>query len=335
MVAASSAVHGNSNQRLRPINLRRDSRQIWELLDLVFGPTLDAEGRRILDSNLALSYSPNVMLQIGQAAGGLVPGFVWEEESRIVGNISLLGAKTEGRYLIANVAVHPSQRRRGIGRALVREVIKYIQGRHGRSLWLQVESTNESAQLLYERLGFAAMGNVTTWDLANGRLRQLWPGNTRQDKSSAPFAVRPLRRAEWRAAYNLDRAGLNPALNWPEPIERDAYKQGVWRWLGDFLNGRQWESWVMADDNGALVGMVTIGSEWYRPHQLSLRVSPGWQGQLERPLLAKALRRLTYLRAQGTRMDHPENDLITEQLLREANFHARRTLTIMKLELSV
>jgi ribosomal protein S18 acetylase RimI-like enzyme len=334
MVAASSAVHGKSNQRLRPINLRRDARQIWELLDLVFGPTLDAEGRRLLDSNLALSYSPNVMLQLSQAAGGPVPGFVWEEEGRIVGNISLLGTKMEGRYLIANVAVHPGRRRQGIGRALVREVIKYLRGRDGRSLWLQVESSNQSARLLYERLGFAAVGNLTTWDLANGRLRQIRPPETVQNGGSSPVAARPLRRAEWRAAYNLDRVSLNPALNWPEPVEREAYKQGLWRWLGDFVNGRQWESWVMADSEGALTGMVTISSEWFRPHRLSLRVSPAWQGQLEQPLLAKALRRLRYLQPRGARIDHPEDDRVVDALLREANFRARRTLTIMKLELA-
>jgi ribosomal protein S18 acetylase RimI-like enzyme len=334
MVAASSAVRGESNQRLRPINLRRDSRQIWQLLDHVFGPTLDAEGRRILDQNLAMSYPPTMVVQISQAAGGLVPGFVWEEENRIVGNISLLGTKVEGRYLIANVAVHPSQRRRGIGRALVREVVKYVQGRGGRSLWLQVESTNESARHLYERLGFTTAGNVTTWDLSHGRLRQLGPAAGPETPRRGSFSIRPLRRDEWRAAYTLDRASLDVALNWPEPSDREAYKQGLWRWLADFLNGRRWECWVVSDRDNRLAGMVTISSEWFRPHQLTLRVSPAWRGQLERPLLTKALRRLSYLQPREARMDHPEDDLAVNGLLREANFRARRTLTIMKLQLT-
>lgn len=333
MIAASSAVHGKSDQRLRPINLRRDSRQIWQLLDLVFGPTLDAEGRRLLDSSLATNYPPNVMIQISQAAGGLVPGFVWEEEGRIVGNVSLIGTKVEGRYLIANVAVHPGQRRRGIGRALVREVIKYIQVRGGRSLWLQVEATNGTARNLYERLGFTVIGNLTTWDLASGRLRELrldeGPGSTGRDA----IAVRPLRGEEWRAAYNLDLASLKPALHWPVPPEREAYKRGLWRWLADFLNGRQWECWVATDGDNRLAGMVTISSEWFRPHQLTLRVTPAWRGQLERPLLAKAMRRLSYLQRRGARLEHPEEDVVVNHLLRESNFRVRRTLTVMKLEL--
>jgi GNAT superfamily N-acetyltransferase len=312
--------------------MRRDSRQIWQLLDLVFGPTLDAEGRRVLDSKLAMSYPPNVMLQISQAAGGLVPGFVWEEEDRIVGNISLLGTKVEGRYLIANVAVHPSRRRRGIGLALVREVIKTIQARDGRTLWLQVESANVPARNLYERLGFTTIGNVTTWDLAHGRLRELHPIGDSNSAGHA-FSIRPLRREEWRAAYNLDQAGFDPALNWPEPLAREAYKRGLWHRLVDFLNGRKWECWVTAHSDNRLAGMVTISSEWFRPHQLALRVTPAWRGQLERPLLAKALRRLSYLQSRSARMDHPEADISVNELLREANFRARRTLTTMKLEL--
>jgi hypothetical protein len=78
---------------------------------------------------------------------------------------------------------------------------------------------------------------------------------------------------------------------------------------------------------------VGIWSEWGRPHQIALRVHPAWKGQLERPLLAKAIRRINYLSPRIVRIDHPDDDELTNQLLQAANFQPRRTLTHMSLDI--
>ena len=87
------------------------------------------------------------------------------------------------------------------------------------------------------------------------------------------------------------------------------------------------------DDEGKLVGTALIRSEFGQPHELFLRVAPAGQGQWERPLLAKLMRRLRYLRRRHIKMVHPAADEWTQALLMEAGFQNRRTLTTMKLQL--
>jgi hypothetical protein len=64
-----------------------------------------------------------------------------------------------------------------------------------------------------------------------------------------------------------------------------------------------------------------------------MRVHPEWKGEVERPLLAKLLRRLRYLPNRRIRIDHPAGDEMTNALLQNAGLRARRTLTTMRLEL--
>jgi hypothetical protein len=137
----------------------------------------------------------------------------------------------------------------------------------------------------------------------------------------------------WRDAFEVDRASLLPDLNWPEPLAPDAYKLGLWERFDNFVNGRQVETWVVEGNGQPLAGLAAIKTEWGKPHQLTLRVRPEFAGHLERPLLAKLLRRLSYLSRRNVRIDHREDDEITSNLLREANFSPKRTLTYMRLEL--
>jgi ribosomal protein S18 acetylase RimI-like enzyme len=259
----------------------------------------------------------------------LAPGFVWEEDGRVVGNVSLVQSDVPGRCLIANVAVHPGYRRRGIGRMLLQECLEHIQSHHGRQVMLQVESNNDAAIQLYLDLGFSNIGTIRRWETTSSRLRNLPVGED-------DYEVRPLGSRDWAAAYHLDRACLDPNLNWPAPKDRDYFKNSFWRWVGNFLNGRKMETWIIAapaeqENKQQLVGLATINSEWGRPHGLELRVLPSWRGQIERPLLAKLIRRLRYLRGTNILMDHITDDETVNSLLPEANFQIRRYLTFMHL----
>jgi hypothetical protein len=167
---------------------------------------------------------------------------------------------------------------------------------------------------------------MTSWYNANSRLRRL------ETAANAPD-IRPLARQQWRAAIELDRDALVPDLNWPEPLAPDAYKQGLLEHLDNFLNGRQIEHWITEGPDQQLTGLASIKSEWGKPHQLAIRVRPGDGGHLERPLLAKLLRRLNYLSRRNVRIDHRDDDATTNALLRVANFNPKRTLTNMRLEL--
>ncbi|MEW5988372.1 MAG: GNAT family N-acetyltransferase [Chloroflexota bacterium] len=332
MVSTPAIIHHPPRSGPRPLHVGRDMRGVLELLDMVFGSSLDAEGRRYLaDGSTLGGAAPSLLGSLSRPAGSLPPGFVWEESGRIVGNVSLLRTGAGGRYVVANVAVHPGFRRRGMARRLMQETIQAVRAHRGQVIALQVEEANEGAIRLYRSLGFVAVGSMTTWEHSGSRLR----GEPVAAPPEWPF-IRELRAHEWRAAYFLDRASLHPDLRWPEPLTEGFYRRTLWRRLDDFLNGRQTETWVTADERTAgapLVGLATIDSEWSRPHQIHIRVSPAWRGFLESHLLAKALRRLRYLSERAIRLDHPADDAGMNRLLTEARFTARKTLAVMRLDL--
>ncbi|MBK8934753.1 MAG: GNAT family N-acetyltransferase [Candidatus Promineifilaceae bacterium] len=310
----------------RPINLNKDIPQVLELLQIAFGESLDAEGRRALQGYYApqSQMQPAILWRLNPAASRLSQGYVWEENGRVVGNTTLLTTRLHGRFLIVNVAVHPDYRRRGIARLLMQAVTDNVRQRGGREILLQVDHNNSHAIDLYTDLGYANLGAMTTWTAVAGRVHAL------ENPSTIP--IRELRAREWHQAYDLDRLALSPDLNWPEPILPDTYRLGFWRRVANFTNARTAETWVAARHE-RLVGMASIWSEWGRAHQLLLRVQPNWMGELERPLLAKALRRLPYLPRRNIRIDHPADDQLTNDLLREANFKPQRTLIHMRLDL--
>jgi [ribosomal protein S18]-alanine N-acetyltransferase len=59
---------------------------------------------------------------------------------------------------ILNIAVHPSYRRRGIGRALLVYCLNFGSWKRTRKAVLEVRSSNSAAQSLYRSLGFRAVG---------------------------------------------------------------------------------------------------------------------------------------------------------------------------------
>ena len=108
MLATPIVVQSGSKNGPRPINPRKDIRQVLELLDLAFGPILDSYGRRVLDTRASFQYQASFVMRLSLTGKGLVPGFVWEEAGKIIGNVSLMQSELPGRFLIANVGPDPT-----------------------------------------------------------------------------------------------------------------------------------------------------------------------------------------------------------------------------------
>ncbi|MBR2582601.1 MAG: ribosomal protein S18-alanine N-acetyltransferase [Oscillospiraceae bacterium] len=77
-------------------------------------------------------------------------------DGRVLGYIGMMTVLDEG--YISNVAVAPEARRRGIGRALVKEMLHLAEKRELSFVTLEVRAHNESAIELYAGEGFLPVG---------------------------------------------------------------------------------------------------------------------------------------------------------------------------------
>jgi [ribosomal protein S18]-alanine N-acetyltransferase len=78
------------------------------------------------------------------------------EGERIVGYVVALDAADEGEIL--NLAVAPTGRRHGLGRALVEHVLEALRARGIRHVYLEVRESNAPARALYAGQGFREVG---------------------------------------------------------------------------------------------------------------------------------------------------------------------------------
>jgi ribosomal protein S18 acetylase RimI-like enzyme len=326
-----SAQQNPVHEGARPIDLRRDMPQIIDLLEVVFNQQLRRSGRRQINPSLGQAPFPLNLFQRQPA----VPGFVWERDKRIVGNVSLLNTDVKGRYLIANVAVYPKFRRQGIARRLMQAVMTWTEENHGRVLLLQVEAHNNGARRLYETLGFTAVDSATTWHLPFSRLAGLhFPVYGIGPDQFSEFYLRPLRGEDWQMAYHIDTTAFPPDLNWPSPLPRDVYKNSFRHWWSRLINSRSEEVWVAIDkEEDKPVGLGMITSEWGRAHQLKVRILPAWHGRVARPILGKLLRRLQYLRRRPLQIEQRMDDIVMNDLLTEVGFRTQRSLTTMRYDI--
>jgi ribosomal-protein-alanine N-acetyltransferase len=77
-------------------------------------------------------------------------------EGELLGYIGMMSVLDEG--YISNVAVAPGLRRRGVGRALVREMLRRAEARGLAFVTLEVRAHNEGAIALYASEGFGPVG---------------------------------------------------------------------------------------------------------------------------------------------------------------------------------
>ena len=134
---------------IRPLNPGRDLGQLADLVENAFGDELSTSGARVIrEIRLLSKLGPLNYLLLGMSSevDGMFTGFVWEQDGRVVGNVTVNRPTGHPhKWQISNVAVLDVYRRQGIGRSLVEAAVDLIVRRGGRSAYLFARDDNPSA----------------------------------------------------------------------------------------------------------------------------------------------------------------------------------------------
>jgi ribosomal protein S18 acetylase RimI-like enzyme len=286
--AAPRPIRGNVQAGIRPFDIGRDLRPVAELIADAFTNELDPRGLAALREMRIMSHLSGLLKLLSRSTGELddvFSGFVWVEEGKIVGNVTVQRADKYGnRWQIANVAVARDYRGRGIARRLMEQALTHVASADGRWAVLQVYDHNAVAQRLYSGLGFEDVGGMVDLRLA------------RVPKVEFPARVgtfQPFTNQHWQPLYELATNQLNVQTQWWRAIRRGDFQTSVeqqfvvWMWnkMGRqriyrraFQNMRRFEA-----------ALVLTAERWRGVHELQMWVRPEQYGMVEQYLVQWAM----------------------------------------------
>ncbi len=242
-----------SHQYIREIQAPHDFLPVADLIELCFAATMDEDGRDFLSSlrkagraAQSMEWIPGVREQVSYP----LQGFVWEQENRIIGNLSLIPQLFQHHwyYLIANVAVHPDFRQKGIGRALTEHALQHIRALGTGQAWLQVRDDNPVAYNLYKKIGFEEHCRRDTW---LGRS----PSSKEADPHNA-FDITPRRSSDWPQQKNWLESTYPEEIAWNFRFDGSRFEPGFWKTIYRFFSGVVHHHWALRRQN-ILKGVAT------------------------------------------------------------------------------
>jgi ribosomal protein S18 acetylase RimI-like enzyme len=314
---------------IQPFDARRHLRQVAELVAAVFANELDASGRTALQEMETIGrWSPVLGTLLSSAFfTDFVSGYVWVEDGRVIGNVTLQRQEDSGtRWRISNVAVAGPFRGRGIARQLMLATLREISRRGGSWAVLQVRVDNPPARRLYERLNFTNVCQDGLWH-APFVPAELPPRDP-------TILLQPLRSGDWRARFELAQAARPALAHWAAPVYADSFRpslaqsfrQALSQWAGLGRTGR-WGWWT----GDVLAGEVEVQAHSLgNSHQLCLTARPDVPEGVVITLLEQGL---SALRAAPSRpvLAEYNGDLVAPGMWLEAmGFRPRRVLLTMR-----
>ncbi|MBZ0304118.1 MAG: GNAT family N-acetyltransferase [Anaerolineae bacterium] len=316
----------------RPVNLRTDLAHLADLMELVFADSMDQGGRAAVREMRYLSkigVGISLLPGLNDLTHGINMGYVWIEDGKLIGNVSIYPTNRPVRntWIIANVGVHPDYQRRGIATQLMRTSMETVRARGGEHAILQVDTDNETARRLYERLGFIDERSWILWRRSS--TLRIPPPMTEQS-----VRVSHRRRGEWRSEYELAQL-VRPAdhggLGWQRPLDISLFRKPLLKQVGDWLNMRSEERLVIRseDEQRILASLWVEGGMLTTATQLTLLIDPAYQGVYDEVLMNTAVRRFTG-RNTALVVEHPADETQTGDVLRGYQFRAQRHVTHMR-----
>jgi len=307
---------------VRALNVLRDLSIVADLIELCFSNTMDNEGQRYLSDMRRASHDDGFLSWANRMADNAslpLMGYVWEQDGRIIGNASLIAFRQKGNraYLIANVAVHPDHRRRGIAQVLTQRAMEHAREKKASAVWLHVRDDNPGAIHLYKKLGFEEIVRRTTWqETADPPL----------PKPDTDIQIVPRHPRFWSLQLDWLRRLYPDVLGWYHSWNFNALKPGFMNWLYllfvDF-NVKQWAA-VRNDELLATLSWMPQGG---RSESVYLATSPApGEAEAVTQLLLQA-RRARSSHSSLT-LDYPAGEMT--DAITAAGFKQRRTLLWMR-----
>jgi ribosomal protein S18 acetylase RimI-like enzyme len=320
-IALSSTAMGH----LRRLDMRHDLAKVADLVEVCFYDTLDPEGKQYLNDMRRAAQNASFMgfaSSLIEEASMPPSGYVWEEDGRLVGNLSLIPILVHGKkgYMIANVATHPDFRGRGIATALTETALKHAQEHGASTVWLQVRDDNPSAIHIYVTNGFKECMRRTSWYSGPNRLEQPTAAGVKVGNRQTRHWV--LQREWLTYIYPTD-------LSWHLPFDWNLFRVDVW---GKIYRAFSLESLhhFSVERNGVLKGVVSWRHSNGYTDTIWLAVPEQIDGEATLVLLLNA--RTAIRKEQPLSLNFPSD--VAVNVLREAGFYAHQTLIWMEYKFS-
>jgi ribosomal protein S18 acetylase RimI-like enzyme len=323
---------------IRAFDIARDLRPVAELIADAFASELDERGEAALREMRVMSRLGGVLGVLNRTTSDLqnfFGGFVWVEEGKVVGNITVQRADKFGsRFQIANVAVAPPYRGRGISRKLMERALIHIREQGGRWAVLQVYAHNTVARTLYDHLGFEEVGGATDLAVDRAPAGRTSPGSIPYFRSFSP--------GEWQPLYELANNQLGAAAQWWRAIRRADFEQPLDQQLGEWLwraLGRRdvYRRCIQTSGNGSghfEAALILEAQRWHGRHRLQLWVRPDSYGAWEEALIAWALATLKEYPRWPVHITVNKDHAAAQEILQRAGFRPLRTLLTMRLDVT-
>jgi ribosomal protein S18 acetylase RimI-like enzyme len=322
---AEAVLPVSSQGHLRRLDMRRDLAKVADLVELCFYNTLDPEGRQYLSDMRRAAQNASLL---GWATNLIdespMPpsGYVWEEDGRLVGNLSLIPISWQGKkgYMIANVATHPDYRGRGIATALTITALRHSKEHGAASVWLQVREDNPSAIHIYEVNGFVERMRRTNWYSGPNN-----PGY------KPPAGVRVIRRqsAHWELQREWLRRTYPAELTWNIPF--------TWNLFTPELLGKIYRTFMLeflqhwsVEREGVLKGVLSWKHSNGFTDTIWLAMPQNVDQEAVLALLTKA--RSIIRRTQPLSLNFPAGE--AGEVLKLAGFYPHQTLLWMSIDLN-
>jgi predicted GNAT family acetyltransferase len=231
-----------------------------------------------------------------------------------------------GRWQIANVAVAPAYRGRGISRQLMAQALEHIRLNGGQWAVLQVYEKNTIARSLYERMGFEVVSGSV--DLRLERTPKVAPTPPIQNL----FSFSP---NQWQPLYDLANLQYGTQAQWWRSLRRLdfqlSFEQHFLEWLGRVAGrSRVYRRCIQSYRHHFDAALVLTAMRWHGTHGLQLWVRPEHYGRHEEPLIHWALATLQEYPRWPVTMNLHHEHVAALTAAQQVGFRIQQTLLTMR-----